>query len=193
MHYEFRNDRHAHVRRGRRQKEVCTTCGKDLKGRSDKVYCDIDCKNKHHAAARNVTHTFVKDHAKLLAKNLKSIFGFLQEGNDSVVVTVAQLEAAHYAMDVVTRVELKKSEVKLYVGPFEMEYLPGNLVRFSICQLMEEEVEEVLRSLPEEIRGYFFKRYKRKYPEVMNGLDVERILRRARMGDGMDKSPPLPD
>lgn len=177
----------------RRKAEHCTTCGKELHGRTDKVYCHIYCKNKHHSAAKKVTKEYVDDHARLLAKNLKTLFGLLQEGNNRIIVGKAELEEAHFALNVVTSIEHRGGRIRLFMGPFEMEDLPGNMVQFTILNTMEKNVRESLERISDEKLGHFFRRYLIKYPEERNSLDVKKIQDIERREGLKDPDPPHTD
>ena len=61
---------------------VCPVCGKAIKGRSDKRYCSIDCKNHFHYNQRKNTHHIVQEIDQILHKNYK-ILATLFEGEKS--------------------------------------------------------------------------------------------------------------
>jgi len=47
----------------------CKICEKQLKGRNDKRFCSIECKNYYHTKLRKITYTNTKDLDKILHRN----------------------------------------------------------------------------------------------------------------------------
>jgi hypothetical protein len=47
----------------------CGYCNKDLKGRSDKRFCDIQCKSAYHNSNTNPNEALIKDINKQLRRN----------------------------------------------------------------------------------------------------------------------------
>lgn len=47
----------------------CKVCQKELKGRRDKKFCSIECKNYYHVKLRNVTNIATKDIDLILHRN----------------------------------------------------------------------------------------------------------------------------
>jgi len=47
----------------------CKICKKDLKGRKDKTFCSIECKNFYHTSLRRVTNQATKEIDDILHRN----------------------------------------------------------------------------------------------------------------------------
>ena len=47
----------------------CGYCNKDIKGRSDKRFCDIQCKSAYHNSTTNPNEALIKDINKQLRRN----------------------------------------------------------------------------------------------------------------------------
>ncbi|MGB5464089.1 MAG: hypothetical protein WBM92_12035, partial [Aureibaculum sp.] len=47
----------------------CKVCKKNLKGRKDKIFCSIECKNYYHTNLRRVTDAAAKELDKILHRN----------------------------------------------------------------------------------------------------------------------------
>lgn len=47
----------------------CKICKKELKGRRDKIFCSIECKNYYHTNLRRVTNETAKELDKILHRN----------------------------------------------------------------------------------------------------------------------------
>lgn len=48
---------------------TCRMCKKNIKGRSDKIFCSIDCKNEYHVRLRRATAKVVKETDTILHRN----------------------------------------------------------------------------------------------------------------------------
>ncbi len=51
------------------KREYCKICNAKLKGRYDKVFCSISCKNSYHVQLRRATSIAVKNTDKILHRN----------------------------------------------------------------------------------------------------------------------------
>lgn len=47
----------------------CKICKKELRGRKDKIFCSINCKNFYHSNLRRVTNEAAKELDKILHRN----------------------------------------------------------------------------------------------------------------------------
>ncbi len=48
---------------------TCKICKKGLKGRKDKTFCSIECKNYYHTSLRKVTNEIAKELDEILHRN----------------------------------------------------------------------------------------------------------------------------
>lgn len=83
-------------------KSNCLFCGAVLSGRSDKKYCDDNCRNNHHYQLRKDDNTIIKSVNAILMKNreiLKSL-----SANTKTLVMKKELVAANFNFDVMTSV-----------------------------------------------------------------------------------------
>ncbi|HBK72484.1 MAG TPA: hypothetical protein DDZ39_12665, partial [Flavobacteriaceae bacterium] len=47
----------------------CKICEKNIKGRSDKIFCSVECKNYYHINLRRVTKNMAKELDVILHRN----------------------------------------------------------------------------------------------------------------------------
>lgn len=83
---------------------TCLVCAKKLQGRSDKIYCGIQCKNKYHAAVRSSTKGIRGEMMKTLMKNYFILEGILGEHGEEAEVSQTQLAREGFQFDHVTNV-----------------------------------------------------------------------------------------
>jgi hypothetical protein len=57
--------------------KTCLSCGKTLKGRSDKKFCDDYCRNNHNNALKATTNNVVRNINNALAKNRRILENLL--------------------------------------------------------------------------------------------------------------------
>jgi hypothetical protein len=55
------------------KKKYCLYCNKELKGRSDKRFCDVQCKSAYHNQTPDNQETFIKSINKQLRKNRSAL------------------------------------------------------------------------------------------------------------------------
>lgn len=82
----------------------CLFCGKRLVGRSDKVFCDTECKNSYHNANSSEASETLKRIVKILKKNrdiLKEVLG----AETTLKTTKEKLEAKGYEMEYLTHIK----------------------------------------------------------------------------------------
>jgi len=94
-------------------KGQCWQCGEKLKGRSDKRFCDVECKNNYH----NENSTEAEETLKRIVKILKENRNILKDvlGKElSVNTTRAKLESKGYEMDYLTHIKEIGSKKKKY-------------------------------------------------------------------------------
>lgn len=96
---------------------TCVICESPLIGRSDKVFCDIKCKNKYHIEARKTQRTATSETNKILAKNYIILAGLLEQGTN-VLISKLALARAGFDFDYVT--EVRQENGNLVVGIYDL-------------------------------------------------------------------------
>lgn len=64
--------------------KTCRECGRGLKGRSDKKYCDTVCRNKFNNRSQSVESRYVRNVNSILINNRKILRSFLEKGIEKV-------------------------------------------------------------------------------------------------------------
>ena len=71
----------------------CIVCNKPLKGRKDKKYCSLDCKNSYHLNMRYKMRNVIRPVDRLLHRNLEILNELWQEaGTLKFIVAIHRLE-----------------------------------------------------------------------------------------------------
>lgn len=97
---------------------ICCVCKKKLHGRSDKVFCDIGCKNKYHSQLRKENKTETDETTKILLRNHR-ILCFLQGSRcNKFEICKLELERMGFNFSVVTSYEQTKYGLKLMLFNF---------------------------------------------------------------------------
>ncbi|APY12184.1 hypothetical protein BWZ22_13540 [Seonamhaeicola sp. S2-3] len=72
-----------------RDRKMCKFCGKELQGRSDKIYCDVHCKSSYHyKRSLEGKPTFYNRVDKQLKLNRRILKSFNKAGKTTVRATV---------------------------------------------------------------------------------------------------------
>lgn len=81
---------------------LCCVCDKPLFGRSDKVFCDIHCKNRYHSDVRKHTKTASAVNIKILRKNYVILCALLGDPCDKYVIKKLELKKLGFNFDVIS-------------------------------------------------------------------------------------------
>jgi len=66
------------------EKRYCLYCNKELKGRSDKRFCDVQCKSAYHNQTPNSQESIIKNTNKQLRKNRSALRKACPKGKATV-------------------------------------------------------------------------------------------------------------
>lgn len=69
----------------------CASCGKVIKGRSDKKFCDDYCRNNHNNTLNSDTSAFMRTVNNLLRKNRRILQELLPVGEDVIKLPKSKL------------------------------------------------------------------------------------------------------
>jgi hypothetical protein len=112
----------------KKRSRTCVICNAKLIGRSDKVFCDIKCKNKYHSEVRKSTKTLASETQKILMKNYIILAGVMNEKNDNFIVKKQVLDSLGFNFDFVTRVEGRGGKIAFFIYEYRFEYSKTDLV-----------------------------------------------------------------
>lgn len=97
---------------------ICCVCEKQLFGRSDKVFCDITCKNKYHSSVRKHVKTVSKETLKILTKNY-NILSYLKGKNaNKFMIKKLELQRLGFDFEVISGIESNKYGLRMNVFEF---------------------------------------------------------------------------
>ena len=100
--------------------KICLQCGQDIKGRSDKKFCDDQCRSHHNREHSFPDERYVRKVLRALKKN-RQILMDLNPGGKTKVLCKTMLKNG-FDFSYFTSV-LKTAEGKYYYFCFEMGYI----------------------------------------------------------------------
>lgn len=136
----------------------CCVCDKKLYGRSDKVFCDIHCKNKYHSELRKQTKTALGATNEMLLKNYVILTQIFAENCDRAVVKKTALEKLQFNFNAITGIEKTRYGNKLKIYEFGWYYGSHDDI-------------VILRDLDQQMHfPYIYKRWERFYKPLLSGV-----------------------
>ena len=130
---------------------TCIICEKFLFGRSDKVFCDIKCKNKYHAELAKNQKTIANETFKILAKNWTIISTLFGEETDELNINKIELARHGFDFTTVSGVEISANKTTFNVFEYTWFYKANNEIRIT---LNKEQAP---------ISPFIFKRWRTRY------------------------------
>ncbi|MBN9352349.1 MAG: hypothetical protein J0H55_16845 [Chitinophagaceae bacterium] len=101
----------------------CTFCGKPLRGRSDKKFCDDYCRNNYNNQLKSKSNNLVRNINNALLKNRRILHGFLPEGEEMTKVSKSKLAEKGFQFKYMTHQYVNKKG-NTYFFCYETGYLP---------------------------------------------------------------------
>ena len=130
---------------------LCCVCDKQLYGRSDKVFCDIHCKNKYHADVRRHTKSAAANNIKILTKNYEILCLLLGTNCKRYVAKKLFLQEKGFNFEVISAMASTRLGLKMHVFEFSWYYAAND----NIVILQDNEQSK--------ISPYMYKRWQRHY------------------------------
>lgn len=134
-----------------RNNRTCIVCEKFLFGRSDKVFCDIKCKNKYHAELAKSQKTVAKETFKILAKNWTIISTLMGEGTTELRINKIELARHGFEFTTVSGLEVSANRSSFNVFEYTWYYKANN------------EIKITLNKEQAPISPFIFKRWRNRY------------------------------
>lgn len=97
---------------------VCCVCSKTLHGRSDKVFCDIGCKNKYHSQMRKENKTETIETIKIALRNYQILCYLQGSKSNKFEISRLELERMGFDFNIVTSFEQTRFGIKLFLFSF---------------------------------------------------------------------------
>ncbi len=131
---------------------TCIICETNIYGRSDKVFCGIDCKNKYHSEVRKTTKTVSAETIKLINKNWKILTNLMTDKGCQLTTKKLTLQRLGFSFDVATNVHTKFGFINLGIYNYTYYITKNDKV---VVMLEKEETN---------ITPFLFKRLLKQFP-----------------------------
>jgi hypothetical protein len=142
---------------------LCCVCDKQLYGRSDKVFCDIHCKNKYHANVRKHTQSASANNIKILAKNYQILCQLLGTDCERYVTKKLFLQKQGFNFEIISAMANTKYGLKMHVFELSWYYAAND----NIVVLQDKKQSK--------ISPYMYKRWQRHYEPLQTHPPEKRI------------------
>jgi hypothetical protein len=120
-------------------KKICPLCERPYSGRSDKLFCSIECKNNHHNSLRK--QGVVNMINQSLHQNRTVLFHLLHAGTNTETVERVVLERLGFQFELMTGVSNKSNgHICWKVYEFEWSELPDGSIRIERTDLVQPNV-----------------------------------------------------
>jgi hypothetical protein len=103
--------------------KTCLSCGKTIKGRSDKKFCDDYCRNNYNNQLNADTNNYVRNINNALKKNRRILHDLLPATEEMVKTTRTKLQQAGFQFKYNTHTYTNKKG-NVYFFCYEYGYLP---------------------------------------------------------------------
>jgi len=130
-------------------RRLCCVCDKPLYGRSDKVFCDIHCKNKYHSDVRKHTKSAANVSTQLLFKNYQILCLLLGDNCSKFVISKKELQKRGFCFEAVSGVTVTKYGFKHEIYQFSWYYTSNNQI------VVRQDLDQSI------ISPFMYKRWKR--------------------------------
>ncbi len=117
--------------------KTCLTCGKPLKGRADKRFCDDYCRNSYNNQLKAISNNLVRNINNTLRKNRRILESLLPEGEETAKANKEKLLRLGFHFKYITQTFTNKTG-KTYFYCYEYGYLPLENDWFLIVKKKEE-------------------------------------------------------
>jgi hypothetical protein len=94
---------------------VCIICERKLIGRSDKVFCDIKCKNRYHREIKVSMKTIDVETHKILMRNYQILSGLMTKESTNFLIDNLALQRKGFHFQYITSFEIIDNVQYFYV------------------------------------------------------------------------------
>lgn len=103
--------------------KTCMACGKAVKGRSDKKFCDDGCRNVYNNELKSDSNNYVRNINNALRKNRRILIQLLPAGEETIKTTKEHLLHRGFQFKYGTHTYTNKKG-NIYYFCYEYGYLP---------------------------------------------------------------------
>jgi len=136
----------------------CVICNRKLYGRSDKRFCDINCKNYYHSEVRKSMKTIKSQTLAILMHNYVALSGILGGKKNACIIDKLAMEKAGFRFNYITDAENRHGII--YYGVFDITY------RF----IHNKRVLITVDKQRSKVSPYIFKRWDRELKETLSAI-----------------------
>jgi hypothetical protein len=104
------------------EKRLCQSCGKVLKGRVDKKFCDDTCRNNYNNVQNSDRNNYVRNVNTILRKNRKILEVLLPSGEKTA--NIARQKLREKGFDFNYQTSVLQTQKGTYTFCYEYGYLP---------------------------------------------------------------------
>jgi hypothetical protein len=117
----------------------CLSCGKALKGRIDKKFCDDYCRNNYNnlQKAKGIYSSYVRNINNILLKNRKILESILPDGEETAKANKEKLLRLGFQFKYLTHTYTTRNG-KTYFYSYDYGYLPLDNDWFLVVKRKEE-------------------------------------------------------
>ncbi|HVZ96163.1 MAG TPA: hypothetical protein VG847_04760 [Chitinophagaceae bacterium] len=101
----------------------CITCGKLLKGRTDKKFCNDYCRNNYNNQLKSATNNLVRNINNALGKNRRILESMFDAGEEMTKTTKEKLLQKGFQFKYITHTYTNKKGT-VYFFCYDLGYLP---------------------------------------------------------------------
>lgn len=105
-----------------RSMRPCRLCKKPFTGRSDKIFCSVDCKNEYHVRLRRATAEVVRETDKILHRNRSILLEIMGKNRTQKKVNRLLLEKKKFRFNYFTG-STTNSHGKLYHYVYDFAWM----------------------------------------------------------------------
>ena len=120
--------------------KTCLTCGKPLKGRADKRFCDDYCRNSYNNQLKSASNNLVRNINNALGKNRRILESLLTEGEETAKANKEKLQRLGFQFKYITHTYVTKTG-KTYLFCYDYGYLPLENDWYLIVKRKEDKSE----------------------------------------------------
>jgi hypothetical protein len=102
---------------------LCLSCGKPLKGRTDKKFCDDYCRNNYNNQLKSATNNLVRNINNALGKNRRIMESMFADGEEMTKTTKDKLLQKGFQFKYITNTYTNKKGT-VYFFCYDIGYLP---------------------------------------------------------------------
>ena len=116
---------------------LCVTCGKPVKGRTDKKFCDDYCRNNYNNQLKSHKINLVRNINNALGKNRRILEDLFTDGEEMAKITRDKLLQKGFQFKYITHTYTNKKG-NVYFFCYDLGYLPLDNDWFLVVKRKEE-------------------------------------------------------